>query len=173
MAFDVVTPTPTPTRRRLGPVLVAVILAAIVAAVSVGAYIWTHDRTPTDTTLGTAAPGVTVRGMLRIAGEYHGRYVIGQPCLTTQAGYSDIAMGAQVTVTDPAGAVVGLGKLKDGIVVEDPILSPGNGGGTCAFFFEVPSVTAGLGRYGVEVAHRGVVRFDEVDLLQLVELKLG
>lgn len=72
----------------------------------------------------------------------------GSPCYGT-GGYSDIADGAQVTVTDAAGKVVGLGKLSAGAYQTD----------SCVFPFTVSGVVSGSQFYGIEVTHRGAVRY--------------
>jgi len=81
-----------------------------------------------------------------------------------QGGYSDINAGADVTVTDGAGAIVGLGHLgsPDQVGSED-----------CSFPFSVSDVPAGKGFYGVEVSHRGSLKYAEADLASPLELTLG
>lgn len=85
-------------------------------------------------------------------------------------GYEDIRQGASVTVTDSAGKVVALGALKPGkpVVISDRATN-------CLLRFEISNVPAGLEFYGIEVAHRGVVRFSEKDLVSSmgVTLSLG
>jgi hypothetical protein len=73
-------------------------------------------------------------------------------------GYGDIP-GAQVTVTDPAGKVVGVGRL--GAPTGDRLGE--SGFYDCVFPFTV-QVPAGLGIYGFEVSHRGVVQVREAQL---------
>jgi hypothetical protein len=77
-------------------------------------------------------------------------------------GYDDLALGAQVSVTDAAGAVVALGKIDAMSYTDDP---GGDGlGGTCDLKFSIPGVPAGKSFYGVEVSHRGAVKFEEANL---------
>jgi hypothetical protein len=80
---------------------------------------------------------------------------------TGQDGFDDIRPGAQITVTDPAGKVVALGKVRDGNAQLD---ETGKIGLECILPFEAAKVPGGLGFYGVQVAHRGAVRFSEAAL---------
>jgi len=92
------------------------------------------------------------------------------PC-SPKAGYDDIRAGAQVTVTDESGTVLGLGSLTEsGLWAEEPdtllILSD------CRFDFEV-AVPEGAKFFGVEVAHRGVVRYTAEQAKDELHLTLG
>lgn len=73
------------------------------------------------------------------------------PCKGT-GGYDDIGQGTQVTVTDEAGKVVGVGALGAG--------QYNSVSGSCTFEFTVAGVAPGRAFYGVEVAHRGVIRYE-------------
>lgn len=173
MAFDVATPTPPPhTSRRVGPLLVAVALAAIVAAAAVGAYIVTRDRTTEPAAAMGQTATLTIHGTLRLDADFHAQQKLGEGCTVITTGYSDVRPGAQVKVTDAAGKVVGLGQLGPGRILRDPVLTNPDGwmGGSCGFGFDVAGVPAGLGTYGLEVANRGVVLYHEVDLDETVEL---
>jgi hypothetical protein len=75
-------------------------------------------------------------------------------CSTGLGGYADIAAGTQVAVTDGSGAILGLGTLATG--------APGDGS-ACRFAF-TPIDVPDRDFYGVEVAHRGVVRYSRADL---------
>lgn len=75
-------------------------------------------------------------------------------------GYDDIAAGAQVVITDAAGAVVGVGKLDGGQVSNLH----------CVFDFVIPGVPDGKPFYGVEVTHRGRVQYSRADLNQVIAL---
>ena len=85
-------------------------------------------------------------------------------------GYDDIRDGLEVAVTDAAGTVIGLGRLSS---------KPGEdtfaGRRTCEYEFTVSGLPD-ASFYGVEVGHRGVVRFSAADLAQkgwAVEVELG
>jgi hypothetical protein len=77
-----------------------------------------------------------------------------------QRGYDDIRGGAQVTVTDPDGKVIALGKLDEGRAT----VGSDQRATKCVFQFKVEGVPTGQGFYGVEVSHRGVLRDSEADI---------
>ncbi|MEV0994641.1 hypothetical protein [Nonomuraea sp. NPDC050202] len=81
---------------------------------------------------------------------------------TGEGEYADIAYGAQVVVTDPAGKTIGLARLTTGVLQE-----PG-----CTFQFAA-SVPGGHEFYGVEVANRGRSQFSAAQLAAPIELPLG
>lgn len=83
-------------------------------------------------------------------------------------GYDDLAEGAQVTVSDAAGKTIALGELGPGKVV-----SAGDVVGGCQFRFTVKDVPAGQKFYGVEVSHRGVVRYTADDAHERIVLSIG
>ncbi len=62
----------------------------------------------------------------------------------------------------------------DGVTVALSALEPGvlETGTRCRLPFTV-DVPAGKGFYGIEVSHRGVVRFREADLAGKVDLSIG
>jgi hypothetical protein len=80
--------------------------------------------------------------------------------------YADIKPGTQVTVTDPAGAVVAVGILDGGRMIGVGMTR------TCRFTFRITNVPSGKGFYGVEVAHRGRVQFPESELGSVI-LSIG
>lgn len=80
------------------------------------------------------------------------------PCHGT-GGYTDVAGGAEVVISDDAGATLALAHLNTGTA---NIPSSGTGG-TCNFTFDA-SVPSGKHFYGVQVTHRGVVKFSEADM---------
>lgn len=164
------TPTPTP-RRRSTPIFAAVALAVIVASAAVAAYIVTRDRTnqPT-TTIGEAAPSITITGELQLD-DINPGWTVGDYCHALSRGYADITEGAQITVTNQGGDVVAIGKLGAGKVAVHPVY--GDPAKICVFPIQVTGVPTGLSLYGVEVSHRGVVRFSELDLMRPIVLKLG
>jgi ABC-type Fe3+-hydroxamate transport system substrate-binding protein len=100
----------------------------------------------------------------------------GQPC-SSHGGYSDIAAGTQVVVTDSAGKVVAVGSLDAGRAVG---YTGGSTGahyfvGDCRYVFVVPDVPEGPATaiYGIEVSHRGVLNYPRSDLDDPVKLTLG
>lgn len=85
-------------------------------------------------------------------------------------GYDDIRGGAQVTVTDPNGKVIALGKLDEGKAT----VGSDQRATECVFPFKVDGVPASHGFYGVEVSHRGVLRYSEADIQsKKLEFTLG
>lgn len=93
----------------------------------------------------------------------------GQPC-AVGGGYADIRAGAQVVVTDASGRTLALGELGDG-KLRLPDLDVW-GTRSCVFPFSV-QVPGGHDFYGIEVTHRGMVRFTAEQLRQPVEMSLG
>lgn len=78
-------------------------------------------------------------------------------------GYSDLRGGAQVVVTSASGGTIGLGQLGEGQWT--------TGSKLCTFPFSVEA-PAGQGFYGVEVTHRGSVKYSEADLAQPLALEI-
>jgi hypothetical protein len=103
-----------------------------------------------------------VTGDLKLTDTGNG-WASGEVC-SGSGGYRDIQAGAQVVVTDAAGTVVAVGSLSVGIAETFMI---------CRFGFGVAGVPAGRGFYGVEVTHRGQVRYAEADLKSPIEVTLG
>jgi hypothetical protein len=77
-------------------------------------------------------------------------------------GYADIKRGTQVTVTDANGKVIALGQLGGGRV----------SGTACVLLFAL-DVPAGQDFYGVEIAHRGAVRYTVDQMHRQLSLGLG
>jgi hypothetical protein len=84
----------------------------------------------------------------------------GATCYGT-SGYGDIAKGAQVTVYDAHGTVIGSGALGDGTVQSTD----------CVFAFSVPAVSK-TNFYQVEVSHRGKITVTPAEVGS-VSLTLG
>lgn len=84
-------------------------------------------------------------------------------CSTSGGGYSDLAAGAQVTVTDENAAVLAVTELQAPTSVEL----------NCEFAFSV-AVPPGHKFYGFEVSHRGVIRYTEAQVRSgSVSLSIG
>jgi hypothetical protein len=156
------TPAAKPSRPGwLVPVLVA---AAVLVLALGGVATWALLRTPASAAP-VAAPAPATFG---IAGKLtlHGAdRNLGQGVCAGNGGYGDLDRGTTVVVTDPNGTVVGVGKLDFGRRDADGVF--------CEFPFHVDNVPAGLGFYGIEVSHRGAVKFAEADLARPVALTLG
>lgn len=80
----------------------------------------------------------------------------GADCTSIPAGFDDINQGAGVTIKDPSGKVVAVGELGGGKDIGDGL--------GCSFTFSVKDVPSGLGIYGVEVSHRGLLQYKEAVL---------
>lgn len=87
----------------------------------------------------------------------------GGPICFGRGGYSDIAGGTQVIVTDSGGTTIALGRLGPGL--------PTSSG--CIFEFVVTNVPTGHDFYGVEVGHRGRLTYDKDHIRQPIEQSLG
>lgn len=100
---------------------------------------------------------------------------IGNPC-TPDAGYEDIAPGAQVTTKNGTGKVLALGIL-GAARVSELLANPNDEGAPwpyrCTLPFTVTGVPGGEEFYSIEVSHRGEVRYTRGDLDKLVQLSLG
>lgn len=88
-------------------------------------------------------------------------------------GYGDLKTGAQVVVTDAAGATIAVGS----IIKSNPGTSWVEETDTyradsCTLDFRVADVPPGKGFYGVEVTHRGQVQYAENDLLRPLVLTI-
>lgn len=141
-------PVIRPKKRALWPLFLIAGVVAVAAAAGAAVY---ANR-------GSAMP---VSGTLTLVGGGLGNP--GDIC-TGHDGYSDILGGTGVTVSDATGATIALGRLDSGRI----------GGGNCNFTFEVADVPTGKRFYGIEISHRGVVKYPEQDLFShTVELHLG
>lgn len=90
------------------------------------------------------------------------------PCVGYQ-GYSDIAEGAPVVITDQGGTVIATGQLDHGSAT----VGADNRGTSCTFTFEVKNVPD-KPFYGVTVSHRGTQTYSaEKAKGGLISLSLG
>lgn len=159
-------PVPPPRRRPAWVVPVAVLVLVIATA----GVTWALTRRTATHPAAPIVPAVlSIRGTLQLDAAVGPRWPVGQECWGRD-GYQDIRDGAAVTVTDPAGKVLAISQLGAGAVAEHPTIA---GAKTCLFEFTVPGVPAGAGIYGIEVSHRGAVRFEEARLGGSVQLTLG
>lgn len=141
--------------------LLAVVALVLVAETAV--MTWALTRTPAPVRV-TSGPAIAVHGSLKLTSPGLGE--TGSGCQGGE-GYSDIHAGTQVTITDPAGVVLAIGQLGPGL----PIVV--DGFRSCVFRFTAISAPSGKGIYGIEVSHRGVMRFEEARLAGDIELTLG
>lgn len=143
-----VAPEPLAKPRRSRLWLLVAIGACVLAVAGVGAVFLLRDGT------------ITVSGTLELRKE-GGFHQVGSQCVG-DGGYSDIAPGAQVVVTDDTGKTVGVGSLGAGSWI----------GSHCEWPFEV-EVPDGSAFYGVEVSHRGRVQYPADELAEPITLTLG
>lgn len=162
--YPVMTPqpyVPVPAkRRRVWPwAAVAAVLVVVGWGVAIGAIVNSDEPAPAAAPAVEATVTVTGKVVLTL-----GQFVWNdEPSFCAgEGGYDDIVVGAPVAVTDSAGTVVALGKLSNPVPQRDP--DNRQRALACRMSFEVTGVPAGLGFYGVEVSHRGVIRKQEAEL---------
>jgi hypothetical protein len=114
---------------------------------------------------------ITVTGTIAVPGGYAADGLEGGPgqLCAVDGGYADLRAGAQVVVTSE-GKTLALGRLGDG-KLQLPDLDEW-GTRSCVFPFSVQA-PGGYDFYGVEVTHRGVLRYTAEQLRQPVEMSLG
>ena len=160
---------PARRRRVTWPWIAAAVLVVIGGTVA-ATYALTRDTEPvaSATPTASAAPKTfTVEGAMNLElGQF--TWESSTSACWGIRGYSDLAEGAQVVVTDPNGTTVGVGRLDIGSTQFKKSRAVG-----CRLIFEVKGVPAGLGFYGIEVSDRGRVQFPEAELADPVELTLG
>lgn len=101
---------------------------------------------------------------------------VGDPC-TTNPGYGDISSGAQVTVLDAKGEIVGVGSIGDGVLTVDGFEMIGGGSANgetegCKFPFKIEDIPEGERFYSISVGMRPDYQFTRDDALGLT-LVLG
>jgi hypothetical protein len=150
-------------RRRAWPYVAALL---VVGAAVTAVFVWPHRR-GNDPAAPAAAAGTTaftVNGTLALG---PGQFVPidGTSCAGTPV-YRDLTVGAPVTITDGAGGVLGTGKVSS-------LTLDGLGtAGTCDLKFAVPGIATGKGAYGIRIAHREVIKYDE-SKVRLGQLQLS
>lgn len=150
---------PRPSRTPLIAVLAAVSVAVLLAA-GIGVFTLVSGKTPVEAAKAAAGPtSYRITGSMTLTSGYTGY----SPC-AGKGGYADIRAGAQVVITDSAGATIAIGSLDAGSV-------DGRG---CVLPFSVPNVPAGKGFYGIEVSHRGGLKYEEAEFsTRNLDLTLG
>ncbi|AGL19474.1 hypothetical protein [Actinoplanes sp. N902-109] len=156
-------------------VIAAVLLVGLVAALLIP-RINGGEKTPAahaEPATSRTAATMVVRGELTLGpGDFtvyaQTQGMTGETCAGT-GGFSDIAEDAPVTVTDATGTVVGVGK----VIGSRPAGYDGTRNTQCVLLFSVSKVPTGRGFYGVEVSHRGAIRYAEADLAKDVQQTLG
>lgn len=146
--IDSAMPAPAAKRRSRLPLIIAAALI-LLTAVGVGAWLLLRPGT------------MTITGSLLLTEDQNARG--GTLYCSGTTGYEDLDEGTQIVVTDGTGAIVAMGRLQRG--EQQPEYA-------CRFPFAV-EVPTGLGFYGLEIAHRGIVRYSEVELERGLVLTLG
>jgi hypothetical protein len=167
------TPPPTPPRRHTGLVAAAVVAALVIvgAAVGLGIGLRGHAAASSSSASPTsagrnAASAINVHGTLLLT-DSPGVENLDDVTCAGMGGYGDIAMGAQVVITDESGTTVAVTELGVGKLI-------GSGATReCQFEFSASSVPAGKSFYGISVTHRGTIQYTEDQLRNGVELTLG
>ncbi len=161
--------------RRVG-LIAALAGGALLLMAATGISVWLLTRPdskpPTARGSASSAPAlnpVTVSGELVLQRGQFSWQSAADPTCSGLNGFSDLAAGAQITVTDAAGKVLAVGSLQRGVA--EGITTDGRAT-TCSLRFTVSGVPGGVGPYGVEVSHRGVVRFNEGELLSSIRLQV-
>ncbi|MFI9558911.1 hypothetical protein [Nonomuraea endophytica] len=124
----------------------------------------------TDSAAPASPSTFTVTGTVTVPGGSTARGLDGETCVM-DGGYSDIAEGAQVVITNAAGTTIALGRLGEGILDTPGPDEPY--GSHCEFSFKVEKVPAGAAFYGIEVAHRGRLQYTAESIKQPLRLTLG
>lgn len=128
-------------------VVLVLLVGGLVAAIVTGAHVPGTKPKP--------ATAFTVNGAFILsAGQFT---TTDESSCAGSGGYDDIALGAPVTVTDASGTVVGVGQINEMSLAGDMT-------GVCTLDFSVDGVPAGKGFYGVEVSHRGALKYSEAAL---------
>lgn len=151
---------PRPSNKRL--FIVLGIVAVLIVGAVVGAIV--------ATTGGASGRKITVHGTM-VLSDVEGftaddpntdstSYGVTGPCHTT-SGYTDIAEGTEVVISDDAGKTLSIGRLGAGSFNSD---------GACSFPFTM-TVPAGK-RFYITVSHRGTVKMPEAEVTKAA-LSLG
>lgn len=119
-----------------------VVLVVVLAAVGVGAWLIFKPK-PFD-----------LSGSLTLTDDSSVAATIGQDGCHGTGGYSDVAVGAPVTVYNADSKIVGTGMID---------YSTALSGTSCWMAFSVRGVPGGEGPYQYEISHRGKLTFTEAE----------
>jgi hypothetical protein len=168
-------------RRRFGWRRVAAVFVAalVVTSAAVGYLLYRGDKKEP----AVAAPtSFSINGTIVVEAGDASEAENDGDCVT-DGGYTDIRLGAQVTVKDEAGNVIALGKVDAGRTTKlqtlptfdpDTALTEDQAKATeCSFGFSATAVPEGKQFYAVEIARRGEVRYQRADLSKSLDLTLG
>lgn len=165
---------PTPKRKPRLNVYLAAGVALLAAGLGVGGTIYaTRDTQP-------PAPQrvetITIQGDITVPSSLGSQGFKGGDCVSDD-GYTDIAIGSQVTITNQAGVVIHTGTLGNGHTSDTvPDL---NGGDPipfkCTYHFLIEGVPGDATNYGVAVGNtfRGIVHYTREQVDGFIHLNLG
>lgn len=160
-------PGPPAPGSRAGLIAVLVLgVLVLMAATGLGVWIFTRpDTTAAPATSPSAPPSVDVAGTVVLKQGQFTWNSVGDPTCQGWKGFEDIQGGASVTITDAGGKALLVGSLGRGTAQGITTESDGmHRAGSCELPFIVSGVPGGVGPYGVEVSHRGVVHVNEGQL---------
>lgn len=170
----------TPPRRGRPALIAAAVVGVLALMAATGIAVWFISR-PSPATNATAPraqppPANSREAVGTVVLRYSQFSWNGLADHTCQGwkGFADITGGAQITITDASGKALAIGALERGTAT-GITSSDVNGlprAEICTLPFKVPGITPGVGPYGVQIAHRDVVRFDE-SRLGIISLGFG
>lgn len=157
-----------PPGRSRTPLIAAGVVGVLALMAATGIAVWFVSRpSPAPSAAPAATPGATgAREAVGTVVLQHSQFSWGglqdRTCKGWK-GFADIGGGTQVTVTDAGGKVLAIGTLDNGNATG---ITPSDANGlpraeVCTLSFKVTGITPGVGPYGIEIAHRGVVRYEE------------
>lgn len=164
---------PPPRRFRL---IAAAAVGVVTLMAATGVTVWYIGR-PAAPRAAAAAPSVPAVHTTAAAGTVtlqRGQFTwnsVADPTCQGWKGFSDLRGGTQVTITDAGGKALQIGALERGVTggITTTDSSGLSQASMCTLAFRVEKLPLGVGPYGVEIAHRGVVHYDE-DRLGLIAL---
>ena len=160
---------PQPKRSRLW---LWITLGVVVLAAAGAAVYATRPSHPHPAPMAT----VTIQGDITVPADLYSQGFKGGDC-TSDNGYTDIATGSQVTITNQAGTVLHTGTLGNGHT--SATLPDANGGDPfadkCTYHFLIGGVPSDATNYGVAVGNtfRGIIHFTREQVNGFIHLNLG
>lgn len=137
-------PAPLPVSRpRPRWLLPTIVVGGVALLVAAGIAVWLLFFTSS----------LTAAGTLTIVGQDHWQGSPAGGC-EGEGGFSDLAPGASVVITDNGGKTVAIGRLEPATIVA----------GNCVFDVSVDGIPSGSQFYGISVGHRNVVQFKAEEL---------
>jgi putative hemolysin len=142
------------------------VLLVLVAAGGIAAYATSH-RTPSSVSPSAPqTPGIVSMYVTVTLADSDGVLNLDDVHCEGMGGYDDMRAGAQVTVTDEHGTVIGDSTLPTGQMQGSGVTRQ------CVFTFTVDDLPKGRSFYGLTISHRGTTQVREWELGS-VNLSLG